>query len=293
MRFLTLEECSDSELHCVYHDAERTITVLHPRTACSLQVYAPEEDSHAPFLTFHTRRPNSIHSWWLQLLDIAGSQLLGLAAGAERDVGEDANRAQAERLQVDRDVLRWHLMNVRSIIPAREVLDEEEHLQTIQPLPSPWSWPRNTFYREARRGYANHLTEALIEELVTHGLLLANETGIRWKHLDQYVLVKIEEPVFNRANRSRFERLDTRAFRRARIGRPGINGEPNEVDERPGPPIVEAGSPLVSPGEKKVRLCSKKAYVCIDGDQAVVKEEDIEDNEGKTVGKARKLRCGR
>lgn len=184
-------------------------------------------------------------------------------------------------------------MNVRSIIPDHEVLDEEEHIQTIQPLPSPWSWPSNTFYREAHCGYIEYLTEPLIAELITHGLLLANETGIRWKHLDQYILVKTEEPVFNRANRPRFEKLDAHAFRRARIGMPGLNGEPNGIEERSGTPIVELNSPPLGMGEKKVRLYSKRTCVCIDGDEAVAKEEDVEDNEGKTAGKAREVDAGR
>lgn len=186
-------------------------------------------------------------------------------------------------------MLKWHLMNVRAIIPAHEVLDEEELLQTIQPLPSPWSWPSNTFYRETRRGYVEYLSEPLIAELVTRGLLLANDAGIRWTHLDQYVLVKTEEEVLGRANQPRYEKLDPRAFRRARITRPDMKGELSELGEKVATPIVELGSPLVGPGGKKVRLCSKKVCVCFDGGGAVIKEEDVEDNEGKTVGKAREV----
>lgn len=290
MRFLTLEDCSDNELHCVYHDPERTVTVLHPRTACSLQFYAPEEDAHAPFATFHTRRPNTTHAWWLQLSGITQTQLLGLVIKAAESAAADLRGAGARQPKVNRELIRWHLLNVRSIIPHRDVLDEEEHIQAIVPLPSPWSWPSNTTFREARRGYVEYLTEPLIEELVTHGILLANHAGIRWGHLDQYILVKSEEEdVFDRTNRPRFEKLDPRAFRRRRIGRPGINGEWNGIAERPPTPIEELGSPLVSPGEKKVRLCAKKKCVRIDEEKPTVDEEDVEDNEGKTVGKARRI----
>ncbi|KAF3042896.1 hypothetical protein E8E12_005021 [Didymella heteroderae] len=192
-----------------------------------------------------------------------------------------------------KELIRWHLVNVRSIVPHHEVLDEDEHIRSIAPLPSPWSWPENTAFREAHRGRTEYLSEALIQELVTHGLLLANETGIRWKHLDQYILVKAEdeEPVFNRANRPRFEKLDPRAFRRKRLGRPRMNGEWNSVDERPPTPIEELGSPLVSLGEKRVRLSSKKRCICIDEDEPVVTEEDVEDNEGKTVREVARRRA--
>lgn len=70
-------------------------------------------------------------------------------------------------------------MNVRSIVPHQEVLDKEEHIQSVIPLNSPWSWSQNTTFREARRGYVEYLTEPLIEDLVTHGLLIANDTGIK------------------------------------------------------------------------------------------------------------------
>ena len=168
MRFLTLEECSDSELHCIYHDPERTITVLHPRTACSLQLYAPEVDSHAPFGTFHTRRPNQTHSWWLQLSGIIGSQLLGIAVEAAEEGSIAAQDLETAQPVVNEELIRWHLMNVRAIMPHHEVLDEEEHIQSVVPLPSPWSWPQDTVFREARRGYANYLTEGFIEVLVTN-----------------------------------------------------------------------------------------------------------------------------
>ncbi|KAJ4372760.1 hypothetical protein N0V86_008126 [Didymella sp. IMI 355093] len=173
------------------------------------------------------------------------------------------------------------------------VLDEEEYVQYVVPLSSPWSWPSNMTFREARRGYEEYLTEALIVQLVTHGLLLANETGIRWKHLDQYILGKHEEDkeMFDCVDRPRFEKLDPRAFRRKRIGRPGLNGESNGVHERPPTPIEELGSPLVSLGEKKVRLCAKKRCIRIDENEPMIKEEDIEDNEGKTVGRVARRRA--
>lgn len=293
MRFLTLEECSDSELHCIYHDPERTVTVLHPRTACSLQLYAPIEDAHANFVTFHTRRPNTAHSWWLQLSGITNSQLLGIAIFAAKESSLGAQDPQSAHPVVDRELIRWYLTNIRSIIPIHDVLDEDEHLQTLQPLSTPWSWPDNTFYREARRGCVQYLTEPLIAALVTHGLLLVNDAGIRWKHLDQYILVKIEDEgeveFYNRKHRPRFEKLDARAFRRERIGRPGLNGEWNGFEGKPPTPIEQLDEPLVGPGEKRVRICAKKRCVGIDEAIPVIEEEDVEENEGKTVGKARRV----
>lgn len=287
MRFLTLDDCSDSELHCVYHDPERTVTVLHPRTACSQQLYAPVEDAHAQFATFHTRRPNQTHSWWLQLSGVVANRLLGIAVAEAEAAAADLHGTDAAQPEVNRDLIRWHLINVRSIIPHREVIDEEEHIQSIVPLPSPWSWPQDAVYREARRGYTTYLTEGLIEVLVTNGLMLANDIGIRWKHLDQYILVKNEEEeVFNRSNVPHFEKLDLRAFRRKRIERPGKNGEWNGG---PPTPITELGSPLASPGKKKVRLCAKKKCVRIDEEEATVNQEIVEDNEWKTASKLREV----
>ncbi|KAJ4405770.1 hypothetical protein N0V91_005077 [Didymella pomorum] len=269
MRFLTLDDCSDSELHCVYHDPERTVTVLHPRTACSQQLYAPVEDAHAQFATFHTRRPNQTHSRRLQLSGVVANRLLGIAVAEAEAAAADLHGTDAAQPEVNRDLIGWHLINVRSIIPHREVLDEEEHIQSIVPLPSPWSWPQDAVYREARRGYTTYLTEGLIE------------------HLDQYILVKNEEEeVFNRSNLPRFEKLDLRAFLRKRIERPGENGEWNGG---PTTPIEELGSPLVSPGEKKVRLCAKKKCVRIDEEEATVNQEIVEDNEWKTASKLREV----
>ena len=37
MRFPSLEDCSDSVLHCFYYHPEQTIPLFHPRAACSLQ----------------------------------------------------------------------------------------------------------------------------------------------------------------------------------------------------------------------------------------------------------------
>lgn len=271
MCFLTLEDCSDSELHCIYHDPERTVTPLHPRTACSLQFYAPEEDHHAFTSTFHTRRPNNAHSWWLQLLNIAGSQLLGIAYDVVQRVITVVKTPEPSEQKVDREIISYHLTNLRSVIPHHDALDEEEHILTIQPPYSPWSWPSNTFYREACRGYIEYLTGDLIAGLVTHGLLLANDVGIRWKYMDQYILVKTEEPASNRAHRPRFEELDAPAFRHARIGRPGLHAEYTGLEERPGTPIVELGSPPLGMGEKRVRLCSKKTCVVVDREEQWLK----------------------
>lgn len=277
MRFLTFEECSDSELRCIYHDPERTITILHPRTSCSLQLYAPEEDNHITVGTFHTRRPNNVHSWWLQRLGVAGSQLLGVAHGVVQSAITTVKNARYH--DPDKNRVRYRLEHLLPIIPHHEALDDEEHIRDIQPLPSPWSWPPNTYYREVHRGYTEFLTESLISELITDGILLANEFGIRWKHLDQQILLRIENSESDRANRPRLEQLDAPAFRRAIIGRAGTDAENGDDDESPGTPIVEADGSL-SIAEKKVRLGAKSINI-LPGGSALV--ENVEDNEGKTV----------
>lgn len=297
MRFLTLDNCSDGELHCLYHDPERTVTLLHPRTACSLQVYAPEEDHNATFGTFHTRRLNDTHSWWLQLLGITTSQVLGIANTLVQyavSVVIPPQPAEPVGPPVDRKLIRHHLINLRSVLPHYETLDEEEHIQNVQPLPSPWSFPSNAYYREARRGYLQYLSEPLIAELVTLSLLLVNKVGIRWKHMDQYILIKNEESVFNRSNRPRLEKLDAPAYRHKRITQPNINDEPNGMEEkRPGTPIIDVDSSQLVVGGKRVRLCSKKTCVHIGEKVTVVEVEDLEDNEGKTADTHRRIEAGR
>ena len=103
-------------------------------------------------------------------------------------------------------------------------------MEMIRPLPYPWSFPSAIRYRETCRGYLQYLTEPLIAELVTFGLMLVNEAAIRWKHLDQYVLVKIEETVYNRTNKPRLEKLDPPAYRRERTTQSGISGESNGTE---------------------------------------------------------------
>lgn len=287
MRFLTLEDCSDSELHCIYHDPERTITILQPRTSCSLQIYAPEVDRHTAVSTYQSSRSNSTHAWWLQLLGITGSQLLGTASNLVEYAVSPVSLPEPDSSTlpvIDRELIRHHLTNCRSVIPHHDTLDEEEHIESVQPLPSPWTFPLNTRYREARRGYLEHLSEPLIAELVTHGLLIASDIGIRWKHLDQYILVKTDEPSFDRANRPRLNNLDLAAFQSAKIRCLGLVEELNGMqEERSGTPIVELGSPPLGVGEKRVRLYPKRKCVLINGDEIVVKVEDLEDNEGKTA----------
>ena len=63
------EECSDSELQCIYHDSEQT-----QFSNCLL-----EGDTHIRLGTFHTWRSNKAHFWWLQRLDIIRNQLLSIA----------------------------------------------------------------------------------------------------------------------------------------------------------------------------------------------------------------------
>ena len=294
MRFLTLEDCSDSELHCLYHDPERTVTLLHPRTACSLQIYAPEEDHHVAIGTYQSRRPNDAHSWWQQSLSIVVNQLLGTANSLVKYAVSVVSSPQPDKPStspVHQELIRHHLVNLRSVIPHHEALDEEEHIQSIQPLPSPWSFPSSTHYREARRGYIEYLSKPLIAELVTLGLMQANDAGIRWKHLDQYVLVTAEsegcdsvtteQEVYNRTNRPRLEKLDPRAYRRERTTRPSINSEPNNMEEKPATPIIELESASLAVGEKRVRLHPKRTCAFIGEKVTVVQIEDLEDNEGK------------
>jgi hypothetical protein len=287
MRFPSLEDCSDSVLHCIYHDPERTIPLFHPRTACSLQFYAPEDDTRIRVSTFHTRRSNDVHSWWLQRFDIVGSQL-GITHSCMQEAASSVQHARPHVF--DRETARYHLANFRSVIPHHDVLDEEEFIREVQPLVSPWSWPPNTYYREAHRGYTGHLTEPLIEELVTHGLLLANEIGIRWKHLGQYVLLKTEEPVLDRATRPQFERIDAHVLRRAKCMQAGASEDTDTIGESPATPLVELNAPPLDVGEKKVRLCAKSTCILSGAEEHRERVEDVQDNEGKTATRKRDMR---
>ena len=149
---------------------------------------------------------------------------------------------------------------------------------------------------KARCGYTKHLTESHIEELVTHGLLLANEIGIRWKHLDNYVLLKTEEPVLNRATQPQFERIDARVFRRAKRMQAGASEDTDTIGESPATPLLELDAPPLDVGERKVRLCAKSTYLLSETEKQMERLEDVTDNEGKTVvgfkdvRKVRKLR---
>ncbi|KAF2995678.1 hypothetical protein E8E13_002741 [Curvularia kusanoi] len=284
MRFLTLEECSDSELHCIYHDPERTITLLHPRTACSLQVYAPQDDSHVTVAAFHARRPNNVHAWWLQRLGVVGGQVLGIAHNV---VQKAVTTCQNTRPQpVNRASVGDYLASLRTIIPHYDVLDEEEHIREVEPLTAPWLWPLNTYYREARRGYIRHLTEPLIVELINHGLLVANETGIRWKHLDQYILLKVEGSVVDLANWPQLMDLD------ARMRQANTSGEDDMGGDRPATPLVDPSLPPLK-GEKKVRLSAKSSCVSLNGNEQIERVEDVTDNEGKTATRMKDARKAR
>ena len=281
MWFSSLEECSDSVLHCIYHDPERTIPLFHPRTACSLQFYAPEDDTRIRVSTFHTRRSNDVHSWWLQRFDVVGSQLLGITHSLIQEAASTVQHARP--YTIDRKRARYYLANFRSLIPHHDVLDEEKFIREVHPLRTPWSWPPNTYYHEAHRGYTKYLTEPLIEELVTHGLLLANEIGIRWTHLDQYILLKIEDPVLDRTPRPQFDRAGARIFRRPRSMQADATKEASTVSVSPATPLVELDAPPLDVGEKKVRLCVKSTYLLSKGEEQTEKMEDVTDNEGKTA----------
>jgi hypothetical protein len=201
---------------------------------------------------------------------------------------EAASTVQQARPYVfDRESARYHLANFRSLIPHHDVLDEEEFIREVQPFVSPWSWPPNTYYREAHRGYTRHLTEPLIEELVTRGLLLANEIGIRWKHLDQYVLLKIEEPLLDRATRPQFERIDAHVLRRAKCMQAGASEDTDTIGEGPATPLVELNAPPLDVGEKKVRLGAKGTCILSGAEEHRERVEDVQDNEGKTATRKR------
>lgn len=138
-----------------------------------------------------------------------------------------------------------------------------------------------------------YLSEPLIAELVTLGLMLVSDAGIRWKHLDQYVLVTAEsegydsvtteQEVYNRINRPRLQKLDPRAYRRERTTRPGINSDSIGMEEKPATPIIELESPPLAVGEKRVRLHPKRTCALISEKVTIVQIEDLEDNEGKSV----------
>ncbi|KAJ4343159.1 hypothetical protein N0V95_006732, partial [Ascochyta clinopodiicola] len=174
------------------------MAVLHLRSSYPLQVYAPEEDYHMAIGTYQSRKPDDTTPWWLQLLGIVGSQLLGIADSVVEKATDSTDRphpAQATtRLQAKHELLKRHLTNLRATIPNTDALDEKEHIQFIHPPATPWSFPPGTHYREARPGRLHHLTEPLITDLVNLGLLLASPTGIRWKHMDQHILLTIDTP---------------------------------------------------------------------------------------------------
>lgn len=143
---------------------------------------------------------------------------------------------------------------------------------------------------KARRGYTKHLTESHIEELVTHGLLLANEIGIRWKHLDNYVLLKTEEPVLNRATQPQFERIDARVFRRAKRMQAGASEDTDTIGESPATPLLELDAPPLDVGEKNARLCAKSTCILSGEDEQGGRVLDVEDNEGKTTMRMKNVR---
>jgi hypothetical protein len=297
MRFLTLEDCSDGELHCIYHDPERTVTLLHPRTACSLQIYAPEEEHGTYIGTYRSRKPDITHAWWLQLLGLTSSGLLGLANNA---INIATTRApQPDILTPSFELTKHHLTTLRSIIPHNDTLDEAHHLLTIRPLPTPWSFPPHTTYREARHNVLASLFEPLIAELVTHGLLLANDMGIRWAHGDSYILFSTPEPHDPESGRSRIEKCDVRAYRMAVLRRASITEmeEEGDRDERPGTPIVGRGEGRVEGGEKRVRLDAERRCVWIDKEEeergeGVVEMQEVVDNEGGSEVWFKKLGFG-
>lgn len=289
MRFLTLEHCSDSELHCIYHDPERTITLLHPHTACSLHLYAPEKDHHTAVGVYHSRRPNNAHSWWLQQLGITASRLLGIADSVVGKAIRAIIKSNSTN-EIGRERIRNHLMNLRAVIPHPDVLDEEELIRTIRPLPYPWSFPSNMCYREAKRGRLAFLTESLVVQLVTDGILLANDFGIRWAHLDQYILHRLDDA----PRQPRLQKLDLSALRRTVIRRPGLHDEPNGVeDDRPGIPIIELDNDPYTGMGKRVRLFAKKICVSTNEEETVVRVEDLDDNEGKSAEWQGERRSGR
>lgn len=151
---------------------------------------------------------------------------------------------------------------------------------------------------KARRGYTKHLTESHIEELVTHGLLLANKIGIRWKHLDNYVLLKTEEPVLNRATQPQFEKIDAHVFRRAKRMQAGASEDTDTIGESPATPLLELDAPPLAVGEKNARLCAKSTCILSREDEQGERVLDVKDNEGKTtmrmknVGELRKWKRG-
>jgi hypothetical protein len=108
--------------------------------------------------------------------------------------------------------------------------------------------------------------------------------------MDQYILVKNEEPVFNRSNRPRLEKLDAPAYRRKSVSRPNINDESSGTEEeRPGTPIIDVDSSQLVVGGKRVRLYPKRTCVYIGEMVTVVEVEDLEDNEGKTADTHRRM----
>ena len=118
---------------------------------------------------------------------------------------------------------------------------------------------------------------------MTHGLLLAHKIGIRWKHLDQYILLKTEEPVLDRAPRPQFDRPGARIFCRPKSVQADATKEANTISESPATPLVELDAPPLDMGERKVRLCAKSTYLLSEREKQMKRLEDVTDNEGKTV----------
>ncbi|XPS92721.1 hypothetical protein M3J09_002103 [Ascochyta lentis] len=239
--------------------------------------------------TYQSRKPDDTDSWWLQLLGIVGSQLLGISDSVVRKASEATDPIPPGPMpaisQAARKLIKHHLTALRSTIPNIEALDEEEHIQAVHPPPSPWSFPTNSYYREARPGRLNLLSEPLITDLVNIGLLIANDTGIRWRHMDQHILLVAEDTNSRHGRRVRLARSDPAAFRRARVSRSNLDGEHNTVglEDITGTPIVRVETPPLEGGEKRVRLWTKRTCVLIDGAEVVVRHEEVVDNEGKSA----------
>ena len=117
-----------------------------------------------------------------------------------------------------------------------------------------------------------------------------NEIGIRWKHLDQYVLLKTEETVLDRASRPQFERIDAHVLRRAKCMQAGASEDTDTISESPATPLVELDAAPLDVGEKKVRLCAKSTCILSGEDEQRERVEDVEDNEGKTAMRMRNVR---
>ncbi|KAH6641983.1 hypothetical protein C7974DRAFT_446280 [Boeremia exigua] len=305
MRFLDLEACSDGELHCLYHDPERTITLLQPRTSCALHFYAPRDDPHSPISTFLARRPNAVHSWWRQALHVTRTPHLSTAQHTSLDTTLLDSPPEPPLTTADTDAATLtHLSALLPSIPhtlaLALALDPAELLASLRPLPTPWHWPPHAHYLEARRNALIHLPESLIPALVTQGVLVVDAAGIRWAVGDACVLVADGECSaegerdgacarsrtqqwdmdaqggfgggcgVRACTRPRIALLDLVAFRRQRVG--ALAGH---TLERPGPPVVGPAEPRCG---KKVRILAERQCVGPDGARSV---EALRDNEGR------------